>query len=41
MIDEPLALSDDQLDRLAELVALKVAAMGARTPQMLTVEEVA
>jgi hypothetical protein len=41
VIEEPLTLSDDQLDRLAELVALKVAAMGARTPQMLTVEDVA
>ena len=38
--DEALTLSDEQLDRLADLLALKLAHVKPATPAMLTVEDV-
>ena len=38
--DEALTLSEDQLDRLADLLAVKLAHVKPPTPVMLTVEDV-
>ncbi len=38
--DDALTLSDEQLDRLADLLALKLAHVKPATPAMLTVEDV-
>ncbi len=38
--DDALTLSDEQLDRLADLLALKLAHVRPATPAMLTVEDV-